>query len=179
MVAFVLLIQAVAFGVLSAIIASSKNRNAAVWGSLGFLFGLFTFIAALVVEEVEPEEEKSRSGAQKHSSAKRKFNPDEHEKKCPDCAEFIKLEARVCKHCGREFSDKEVREQVEKEKSKFSENKRKRVREKKQIVSRRRESKEVSNSLSLDLDSEEKKMIGFLFLALLLFAVFGSLLSYL
>jgi hypothetical protein len=28
--------------------------------------------------------------------------------KCPDCAEFIKSEANVCKHCGRRFDLKEV-----------------------------------------------------------------------
>jgi hypothetical protein len=44
------------------------------------------------------------------------FNPDEHEKKCPDCAEYIKLEARVCKHCGHEFSKEEVEEKIEERK---------------------------------------------------------------
>lgn len=25
-------------------------------------------------------------------------------KKCPDCAEFVLIEARVCKHCGGKFN---------------------------------------------------------------------------
>lgn len=28
-------------------------------------------------------------------------------KTCPHCAERVKLEARICKHCGHEFSDAE------------------------------------------------------------------------
>ena len=35
-------------------------------------------------------------------------------KKCPKCAEIIKLEAKVCKHCGNEFSNDEI-EQKQKE----------------------------------------------------------------
>lgn len=41
------------------------------------------------------------SGSQKKSSA---F----YLKKCPDCSESIKAEARKCKHCGREFTENEV-----------------------------------------------------------------------
>ena len=70
------------------------------------------FVAALVVEEVEPEE-KQRTSKEKRSSSSQKFNPDEHDKKCPMCAEYIKLEARRCKHCGHEFSEREVEKQIE------------------------------------------------------------------
>ncbi len=29
--------------------------------------------------------------------------PGHAQKKCPDCAEFVRMEARVCKHCGYRF----------------------------------------------------------------------------
>ena len=29
--------------------------------------------------------------------------PSHTQKKCPDCAEFVRMEARVCKHCGYRF----------------------------------------------------------------------------
>jgi hypothetical protein len=129
-IAFLLLAQAITFAILSAIIASNKNRNAAGWGTLGFIFGLFGFIAAIAVGEAEQNAQSSRRGSarqrkqsstSKNSSDKKKnqqskpqkFDPDQHEKKCPDCAEYIKLEARVCKHCGHRFSDEEVERQVE------------------------------------------------------------------
>ncbi|MCS4182166.1 zinc ribbon domain-containing protein [Salinibacter ruber] len=129
MITGILLVQAVAFAILSAIIASNKNRSAGGWGALGFLFGLFGFIAAIAVGEVEDDTRSSRrrSSQQKSSSSEKKqtprnkekesasqtFDPDEHEKKCPMCAEYIKLEARRCKHCGHEFSEEEVERQIE------------------------------------------------------------------
>ena len=118
MITGILLVQAVAFAVLSGIVANKKSRDPVGWGLLGLVFGLLGFIAALVVEEVESEEKQS-SPRRKHSSAPQEFDPDEHEKKCPDCAEYIKLEARVCKHCGHEFSDEEVEQQVAQARQEF------------------------------------------------------------
>jgi len=108
MIVGILLFQAVAFAVLSAIVADRKKRNPTGWGFIGLVFGLFGFIAALVVEEVEPEKP-----SVSQSSNGREFDPDEHEKKCPMCAEYIKLEARRCKHCGHEMSEEEVEQQIE------------------------------------------------------------------
>ena len=38
------------------------------------------------------------------------------EKKCPQCAEVIKKAAKVCKHCGHQFSDAEIAAQAAKDK---------------------------------------------------------------
>jgi len=98
--------------VLSAIVAANKNRSVLGWGLIGFFFTLFGFLAALVVSEVEEDGETTKTGSL-HPSSTRAFDPDEHEKKCPMCAEYIKLEARRCKHCGHEFSKEEVEEKIE------------------------------------------------------------------
>lgn len=113
MITGLLFVQAVAFAVLSGIVASNKNRDPAGWGALGFLFGLFAFIAVLVLEKVEPNEEQRSATNSNQSSTTQEFDPDEHEKKCPVCAEYIKLEAQACKHCGHEFSEEEVEQKIE------------------------------------------------------------------
>jgi len=116
MIVGILLFQAVACAVLSGIVANNKNRDPVGWSILGFLFGLFGFVAALVVEEVEPKRKQRSGEKRKRSSTDGGFDPDEHEKKCPMCAEYIKLEARRCKHCGYEFSEEEVEQQIEERK---------------------------------------------------------------
>jgi predicted RNA-binding Zn-ribbon protein involved in translation (DUF1610 family) len=118
-IAAVLLIQAVAFAVLSGIVANNKNRDPTGWGIIGFLFGLFGFIAAVAVGEAGEVQSSSRQRSQ--PSGAREFDPDEHEKKCPMCAEYIKLEARRCKHCGHEFSVEEVKRQIEEVKREIDE----------------------------------------------------------
>ena len=42
-------------------------------------------------------------------------------KKCPDCAECIKLEALVCQHCGRKFGNAEVQVAIQHAESEIGE----------------------------------------------------------
>lgn len=74
-------------GIAAAVVAGNKGRNAAGWFILGFFFGPIALIVALVLS---------------------KAGPANDERKCPFCAEFIKSEAKVCKHCGRDIKQKEI-----------------------------------------------------------------------
>lgn len=78
------------FGVVTAVVASNKGRSGCGWFALGVLLGPFGFILALVVSKDEraADDDALRAG---------------DAKKCAFCAELVKTEAIVCKHCGKDI----------------------------------------------------------------------------
>jgi hypothetical protein len=84
----ILVIGAV-IGLIPAAIAQSKGYSFILW----WFFGAFLFIVALPVALLM----KPDTAAIEQSQLR------EGMKKCPFCAELVKLEAKVCKHCGREL----------------------------------------------------------------------------
>ena len=80
----------VAFGVACAVIALGRGRNGFAWLLIGFITGIFGLVVLLALPAIKP---KDSLQSEQHSNENRK---------CPLCAEDIKLEAVVCKHCGRE-----------------------------------------------------------------------------
>jgi len=88
-----------------AMIAQKKGRSALLWWVFGVLLLIVAIPASLIIKplEVQPEG-----------------------KKCPKCAEYIKEEAQICKHCGSDVTSIDaspieaavIQDEAEKEQSK-------------------------------------------------------------
>lgn len=84
-----------AFAVLSAIVASSKGRSGFGWLLLGCIFGVFALIAVALMPSLKQVTPNYASGVAP--------TPDTHVR-CPDCREFVFIEAAKCKHCGTKLN---------------------------------------------------------------------------
>lgn len=79
-------------GIAAAYVAGQKNKSAGLWLLLGIVLGPI----ALLMVGFAPAAPAMNAG---HSQTM----PSSHVRTCPYCAEEIKWEAIVCKHCGREL----------------------------------------------------------------------------
>ena len=66
-------------GLIPAYIAQTKGRSFGAW----YVYGLFLLPITLI-----------------HS-----LLLSSNDKKCPQCAELVKLDAKICKHCGNKFEE--------------------------------------------------------------------------
>ena len=86
------------FSIIAGIIAGNKGRSGFGFFLLAALLSpLIGIIAALIASE------------NKDAVESKKINSGEN-KKCPFCAELVKAEAKICKHCGKEFPELEEKQ---------------------------------------------------------------------
>ena len=101
-VGIVWLIFTIAVGAL----ANAKNRSVVGWVALSFFFSPLVGIILLCLPKLP---EVVSVLAETHSEEELL---EAESKKCPTCAESVKLEAIKCRFCGEEFDPGEVESQV-------------------------------------------------------------------
>lgn len=90
---FILFINGIIFGTFCSFIAKSKNRSALNWFILGFLFSVIALLAIV--------------GLPKYCEDKvSDINVEAVGRACPFCAETIKVNASICRFCGKDVSEK-------------------------------------------------------------------------
>lgn len=77
------------FGMAAGIIAHAKGRSGCGWFLLGFMLGPFGLIVIFLPSAANKMQQKAVSNGQAGPY-----------RKCPHCAEPVRLEARRCRFCG-------------------------------------------------------------------------------
>lgn len=85
----ILLIIWFLFGIAAAAVMSNKGRSGCGGFALGFLLGPIGLIIALVLQK-------------DHKTLENKAVSSGEMRKCPQCAELIRWEAKKCRFCGSE-----------------------------------------------------------------------------
>ena len=78
-------------GLAAGAIGASRNVGFALHAIIGFLFGPIGILTALLFKPTDEDKYRGQGDASGLT-------------KCPDCAELVKVEAKICKHCGSDLT---------------------------------------------------------------------------
>lgn len=88
------------------ILASKRNRSVGMWVLLAIVISpLLAGLIVLALGEAEPErpvEYLTKEQAARWGEREPQLAPAT--KKCPDCAEDVKVDAKICRYCRHEFA---------------------------------------------------------------------------
>lgn len=101
------LILWILFGIGCAIAAANKKRSVPGWFFLGMFLGPFGLLFILLLSPLAAPAAPSHELPPFYASPEQ-IPLDQETKKCPHCAETIKLEARKCRFCGETLDPQQV-----------------------------------------------------------------------
>ncbi|TIQ85259.1 MAG: zinc ribbon domain-containing protein [Mesorhizobium sp.] len=91
------------FSLIVGVAASKRNRSGAAWFFLSLIFSpLLAGLFMLALGENKPSGRYEAAQVVEVEPRSKTFGPI-LEKKCPDCAEMVKADARICRFCRHEF----------------------------------------------------------------------------
>ena len=101
------LIVWIVFGILCYYVAEGKGRDPKMWGLLGFLGGIFTFIVLILVPSKNPNVFKNNYNATNYNT--NSYNVDSHSSNnyneqtiyCSKCGAKNDYNDTFCLHCGQ------------------------------------------------------------------------------
>ena len=107
------LIWFLAWGIVCGAVASNRGRSPILWFIIGAAISPLALIVLLTMPNLEIERKSEQEAAARRAEAsarqQRETIAARELRDCPYCAEPIKRQAKLCRHCGKEVEPVPIR----------------------------------------------------------------------